>query len=171
MFPALPLAALTPPLFVHSSFTMSKAPKLPPSKAVLIVEDSPDFSNLLKFIVEDDGLEGVQFPLDNSSIVEWAKQPRPLVVLMDLTLRRKPGLEYIEELKGDKDTKHIPIIIISGREIPQKELLALQMRDIGYLRKGRVELEEIRKEIRKAAGKKMPHKGGSEKSDHNGGHA
>jgi CheY-like chemotaxis protein len=142
---------------------MSKTPKAPPSKAILIVEDSPDFSNLLKFIVEDDGFEGVQFPLDNSSIVEWAKKHRPLVILMDLTLRRKPGLEYIEELKGDKETKHIPIIIISGREIPPKELVALQMRDISYLRKGRVELEEIRKEIRKAASTGAP-KSGADKT-------
>lgn len=122
------------------------------NKNVLIVEDSPDFSNLLKFIVEDDGFVGLQFPLDGTSIVEWAKEHKPAVVLMDLTLRRKPGMEFIEDLKNDKDTKHIPIIIITGRELSQREIVGFQLRDIGYLRKGRVELDEIRAEIRKAAG-------------------
>ncbi len=135
------------------------------NKNVLIVEDSPDFSNLLKFIVEDDGFVGLQFPLDGTSIVEWAKEHKPAVVLMDLTLRRKPGMEFIEDLKNDKDTKHIPIIIITGRELSQREIVGFQLRDIGYLRKGRVELDEIRAEIRKAAGV-TPQKAAPGKSSH-----
>jgi len=135
------------------------------NKNVLIVEDSPDFSNLLKFIVEDDGFVGLQFPLDGTSIVEWAKEHKPAVVLMDLTLRRKPGMEFIEDLKNDKDTKHIPIIIITGRELSQREIVGFQLRDIGYLRKGRVELDEIRAEIRKAAGL-TAHKAAPGKSSH-----
>ncbi|MGA9118152.1 MAG: response regulator [Bacteroidota bacterium] len=131
---------------------MPKSTRIAQSKNILIVEDSQDFSNLLKFIVEDDGFVGVQFPLDGSSIVDWAKDHKPSVVLMDLTLRRKPGMDYIEELKADKDTKHIPIIIITGKELSPREIVGLQMRDIGYLRKGRVELDEIRSGIRKAAG-------------------
>ena len=35
---------------------------------VLIVEDSVDFSNLLKFIVEDVGYEGLQFPLGDADL-------------------------------------------------------------------------------------------------------
>ena len=131
---------------------MPKTARPAASKAILIVEDSPDFSNLLKFIVEDDGFEGVQFPLDTANIVEWARDRKAAAVLMDLTLRRKPGMEYIEQLKADPDTKHIPIVIISGRDLPSREIVALQMRDISYLRKGRVELDDIRAEIRRAAG-------------------
>lgn len=131
---------------------MPKSTRVSNSKNVLIVEDSQDFSNLLKFIVEDDGFVGIQFPLDGSSILEWAKEHKPAVILMDLTLRRKPGMDFIEDLKSDKETKHIPVIIITGRELSQREIVGLQMRDIGYLRKGRVELDEIRSEIRKAAG-------------------
>jgi two-component system alkaline phosphatase synthesis response regulator PhoP len=131
---------------------MPKSTRATKSKNILIVEDNQDFSNLLKFIVEDDGFIGIQFPLDGSSILDWAKEHKPVVILMDLTLRRKPGMEFIEELKADKDTKHIPIIIITGRELSQRDIVGLQLRDIGYLRKGRVELDEIRAGIRKAAG-------------------
>ena len=131
---------------------MPKSSRNISSKNILIVEDSQDFSNLLKFIVEDDGFVGIQFPLDNTNIVEWAKEHKPAVVLMDLTLRRKPGMDFIEELKADKEAKRIPIIIITGRELSPREIVGFQMRDIGYLRKGRVELDEIRAEIRKAAG-------------------
>jgi DNA-binding response OmpR family regulator len=134
---------------------MPKSVKQSEKKCILIVEDSIDFSNLLKFIVEDDGFEGLQFPLDQSDIVVWAKEHKPAVVLVDLALRRKAGMEYIEELKGDPETKSIPIIIITGRDLALKEVVDLQMRGIKYLRKGRVELDEIKNEIRNSAGLKV----------------
>ncbi|HEX7574089.1 MAG TPA: response regulator [Bacteroidota bacterium] len=130
-------------------------PKTPPNagpRAILIVEDSTDFSNLLKFIVEEDGFAGVQFPLDSDDVVGWAKQHRVAAVLMDLALGRKGGMEFIERLKADPDTSSIPIVVISGRDLPMKEVMQFQMQGIKYLRKGRVEMDEIREAIKSAAG-------------------
>ncbi len=133
---------------------MPKTVKQTQKKCILIVEDSIDFSNLLKFIVEDEGFEGIQFPVDQPDVVNWAKEHKPAVILVDLALRRKAGMEYIEDLKADPETKGIPIIIITGRELALKEVVDLQMRGIKYLRKGRVELDEIKNEIRISAGLK-----------------
>jgi DNA-binding response OmpR family regulator len=133
---------------------MPKPVKQTEKKCILIVEDSVDFSNLLKFVVEDDGFEGLQFPVDQQDIVSWAKEHKPAVILVDLALRRKAGMEYIEDLKADPETKAIPIIIITGRDLGLKEVVDLQMRGIKYLRKGRVELDEIKNEIRNSAGLK-----------------
>ncbi|MBI5473186.1 MAG: response regulator [Ignavibacteriae bacterium] len=126
---------------------MPKEPKPASKKAVLIVEDSADFSNLLKFIVDDMGYEGLQFALDKDDIVSLSKEKKPEAVLMDLQLRRKNGMQYIQELKSDGATKNIPIIIISGRDLSQKEVLELQMNGVRYLRKGRVEMDELKKVI------------------------
>jgi CheY-like chemotaxis protein len=71
---------------------------------------------------------------------------------MDLALGRKGGMEYIERLKADPETASIPIVIITGRELPAKDVAELQTRGIRYLRKGRVEMDEIRKIIKEAAG-------------------
>ena len=129
---------------------MPRRAKQATSHSVLIVEDSPDFSDLLKFLVEDEGHQGVQFPVTEEDIVSWAKDHHPSVILMDLALRRKDGLSYIEDLKGDPETKEIPIIIISGRDLMSKEVQELQTRGIKYLRKGRVEVQEIKDEIRRS---------------------
>ncbi len=126
---------------------MSKEAKSSGTKSVMIVEDSVDFSNLLKFIVDDMGYEGVQFAIDKDDIVERAKECNAEAILMDLQLRRKNGMQYIEELKADAGTKNIPIVIISGRELSQKEVLDLQMKGVRYLRKGRVEMDELKKVI------------------------
>ncbi len=130
---------------------MSKSNKTDAKKSVLIVEDSIDFSNLLKFIVEDDGFEGIQFPVQQEDIISAVKEHHPACILMDLALRRKGGIDYINDLKGDPATKDVPIIIISGRELGQKDIIDLQMKGVRYLRKGRVEMHEIRREIRTAA--------------------
>ena len=136
---------------------MPKAVKSDSKKSVLIVEDSLDFSNLLKFIVEDDGFEGIQFPVQQEDILSAVKAQHPSVILMDLALRRKGGIEYINDLKGDPATKDIPIIIITGRDLGQRDILDLQMKGVKYLRKGRVEMHEIRREIRTAVlGKPEP---------------
>jgi DNA-binding response OmpR family regulator len=129
---------------------MPRHAKTEEKKSVLIVEDSVDFSNLLKFIVEDDGIEGLQFPVHQDDILSVVKQQKPSAVLMDLALRRKGGMDYINDLRSDPDTKDIPIIVITGRDLGQKEVLDFQMKGIRYLRKGRVEMHEIRREIRNA---------------------
>lgn len=120
-------------------------------KLILIVEDSADFSNLMKYVIEDMGFAGIQFPVDEEKIVEWAKKHKPAAILMDLALRRKGGMQFIEDLKGDDETKEIPIVIITGRELSQKEVVTLESRGVKYLRKGRVEMDTMKRVIRQAA--------------------
>ncbi len=143
---------------------MPKEAKTEGTKSILIVEDSPDFSNLLKFIIEDLGFSGVQAPVDVEDIVSLAKEHKPVTILMDLALRRKGGMQFIEELKADALTRNIPIIIITGRDLPSKDVFDLQMRGVKYLRKGRVEMDEIKHEILfSARGKKTAPAGGNGK--------
>jgi DNA-binding response OmpR family regulator len=129
---------------------MGKTAKSEQKKSVLIVEDSMDFSNLLKFIVEDDGYDGVQFPVTGEDVVTVVKELKPGVVLMDLALRRRGGMDFINDLRADPETKDVPVIVISGRDLGQREVTDLQSRGVRYLRKGRVEMHEIRREIRNA---------------------
>jgi twitching motility two-component system response regulator PilH len=138
---------------------MSKEPKNGEKQSVLIVEDSIDFSNLLKFIIEDMGFVGIQAPVDVEDIVTLAQDHNPVTILMDLALRRRGGMQFIEELKAEPSTQNIPIIILTGRELNSKEVLQLQLRGVKYLRKGRVEMEDIKKEILASAGTKPPHDG------------
>ena len=116
---------------------------------VLIVEDSPDFSNLLKFIVEDEGVEGIQFPVNDVDILSWVTESKPILIITDLALRKKSGLDYIKDLKGNASTKKIPIVIITGRDLSHKEVLELEMQGVKYFRKGRVDMNDIRNEVRR----------------------
>ena len=80
---------------------------------------------------------------------------------MDLALRHKDGRSFIDLLKADPVTKKIPIIVITGRDLSHKEILELQVMEVKYMRKGRVEMDDIRAEVKNAARKASTKPAGS----------
>ena len=116
-------------------------------KTVLIVEDSPGFSELMKFVVEDEGFRGVLFPLDQN-FIQWVDKEKPSAIIMDLALNRLSGFDLIRELKQNAKHKAIPVIVITGRDLDVKDITELKMHSIPYLRKRRVDMHEIHQTIR-----------------------
>jgi DNA-binding response OmpR family regulator len=116
-------------------------------KTVLIVEDSPGFSELMKFVVEDEGFKGVLFPLEQN-FISWVDKEKPSAIIMDLALNRLSGFDLIKELKAHAKHKTIPVIVITGRDLDVKDITELKMHGIPYLRKGRVDMHEIHQTIR-----------------------
>lgn len=121
-------------------------------KTVLIVEDSPGFSELMKFVVEDEGFKGVLFPLEQN-FISWVDKEKPSAIIMDLALNRLSGFDLIRELKAHAKHKTIPIIVITGRDLDVKDITELKMHSIPYLRKGRVDMHEIHQTIRNVVSK------------------
>jgi DNA-binding response OmpR family regulator len=118
-------------------------------KTVLIVEDSPGFSELMKFVVEDEGFNGVMFPLEQD-FMKWVEKEKPALILMDLALNRLNGFDLIHEIKENVKFKKTPIIVITGRDLSVKDITDLKMYEIPYLRKGRCDMNDIHKAIKEA---------------------
>ncbi|HEV8537433.1 MAG TPA: response regulator [Bacteroidota bacterium] len=121
-------------------------------KTILIVEDSPGFSELMKFVVEDEGFKGTLFPLEQN-FMHWVDRERPAAIIMDLALNRLSGFDFIREIKQSAKHKSIPIIVITGRDLDVKDITELKMFGIPYLRKGRVDMHEIHQTIRNIVSK------------------
>src|ERR1041385_600388 len=121
-------------------------------KTVLIVEDSPGFSELMKYVVEDEGFKGVLFPLEENFLT-WVEKEKPSTIIMDLALNRLSGFDLIRELKDHPKHKSIPVIVITGRDLGVKDITELKVHGIPYLRKGRVDMHEIHQAIREAVAK------------------
>src|SRR4030042_1150998 len=68
---------------------------------------------------------------------------KPDLVLLDLMLPKKSGFDVLVELKRDKSTKKIPVIILSNlaQEEDIKRVLSLGARD--YLIKTEVSLSDV----------------------------
>jgi two-component system, cell cycle response regulator DivK len=80
---------------------------------VLIVEDFEELYELYS-----DFLAGAGFAVEGSSngieAIEESQRSQPDLILMDLALPRLSGWEAIERIKGASDTRHIPIIALTG---------------------------------------------------------
>ena len=78
---------------------------------VMLTRDSFDDCHLgLNLHVASDGEEALSF-LHRAG--EFAGVPRPALILLDLNLPRRGGLEVLAELKADDDLRAIPVVVLT----------------------------------------------------------
>ena len=88
---------------------------------VLLVEDDPGDVLLTTDALEDchlgvnlhvvgDGEDAMRFLRRDG---EFAAMPRPALVLLDLNLPRRGGLEVLADLKTDPDLRSIPVVVLT----------------------------------------------------------
>lgn len=80
---------------------------------VLCVEDSDDSLFMLHRRLTRAGYE-VKMAMNGAEAVEWAKTYLPDIIVMDLNLPGIDGWEATRRLKGQVETKHIPIIVLTA---------------------------------------------------------
>jgi signal transduction histidine kinase/DNA-binding response OmpR family regulator len=78
----------------------------------LIVEDSPQASELLRLYIESAGYRTASAP-NGAEAVEMAKRLRPNVITLDLMLPVRDGWQVLKDLKTHPLCRHIPVIIVS----------------------------------------------------------
>ena len=64
-----------------------------------------------------------------------AETDQPDVILLDLMMPGMSGFEVAQRLKSDTRTMHIPIIVLTARDLAADERAALQNRVAGLVRK------------------------------------
>ena len=85
-----------------------------PAPTVLVVEDDPVILRLLEVNFELEGF-GVLLAHDGAEGIEVARSEKPDVIISDIMMPQTSGLELVTTLKGDADTKAIPIILLSAK--------------------------------------------------------
>ncbi len=83
-----------------------------PEKIVLIVENHPDMSKFISQILEDE--YRVILATNGKEGVEKAQVYLPDLVISDVMMPGKNGIELVQELKNNLKTSHIPIILLTA---------------------------------------------------------
>lgn len=88
---------------------------------ILVVDDESDIVNLLKLILEAEGYQVVPAPSGDEAI-RVTEGEVPDLVLLDLMMPGKSGLETCRYLKSQPRTSHVPVIVFSalGRDVDKK---------------------------------------------------
>lgn len=91
-------------------------------KSVLIVEDDVNFAKTLLDFTRKRGYKGI-VSVRGDHALNLALAYRPVGVLLDIELPMKSGWEVMEDLKGNNNTKHIPVHIMSSHKVKKESLL------------------------------------------------
>lgn len=110
---------------------------------VLLVEDNPGDVRLAREAFRDVNMHvRLHLASDGTEAMAFLKQrgahlnaPRPDLVLLDLNLPKMDGREVLAQIKGDKNLKMIPTIVLSSSETDADVLTSYQLQASCYLRK------------------------------------
>ncbi|MEE9316419.1 MAG: response regulator [bacterium] len=80
---------------------------------ILIVEDDPTTVQLIEFLLKKNNFE-VLIAYNGVEALQIAKKEKLDLILMDVMMPKMDGIEAIEKLKKDENTRDIPIIILSA---------------------------------------------------------
>lgn len=88
---------------------------------ILVVDDESDILSLVKLILETEGYGAITASSGDRAL-DLTQREVPDLVVLDLLMPGKSGLEVCRILKGQARTKQVPIVVLSalGRDVDMK---------------------------------------------------
>jgi CheY-like chemotaxis protein len=109
---------------------------------ILVVEDDPLMSRMYQKIFTFEGYE-VEMAGDGEEGIEKVRSTKPTLVLMDIMMPKMNGLQALEKLKADPETKAIPVIMLTNLAGQQDAETALSKGAIKYIIKSEFEPKQV----------------------------
>ncbi|ROL61381.1 response regulator [Bacteroidetes/Chlorobi group bacterium ChocPot_Mid] len=92
------------------------------NKKILIVDDEPDVVSYLNAFLNDNGFDTISAK-NGKECFAIAKSEKPDLITLDITMPEESGVRAFRNLKECKETKNIPVIIITGVTTDFQEFL------------------------------------------------
>ncbi len=101
---------------------------------LLLVEDDPALSELLEYRFANEGYN-VRTTPDGDEALLLAAEETPDLVILDWMIEGTSGIEVCRRLRRDKETAHVPIIMLTARETEDDRVRGLETGADDYLTK------------------------------------
>jgi signal transduction histidine kinase/DNA-binding response OmpR family regulator len=98
-------------------------PEPPTPFKILIADDHPDNLRLLSVRLRHEGYTFIT-AADGVETLEKLRTDMPDLVLLDINMPRKDGLEVLQEMRADPEIAHIPVIVVSAARVGAHDVLA-----------------------------------------------
>lgn len=118
---------------------------------ILVIEDERPLVEVLTYNLEREGFE-VMTAFDGQDGLRQAQVKLPDLIILDLMLPVKPGLEVCRELRAGSKTREIPIIMVTAKAEETDELVGFALGADDYVTKPyrmKVLIQRVKKELRK----------------------
>lgn len=101
---------------------------------ILIAEDEPTILETLNFLLERAGWS-VTAVTDGDAALAEVHRSRPGVLVLDVMLPKRSGLEVLKALRANPDYIDLPILILTARGQSHDRQLALDLKADGFITK------------------------------------
>jgi two-component system, OmpR family, alkaline phosphatase synthesis response regulator PhoP len=85
-------------------------------KVVLVVEDNATIGGLLVALLREEGYRSLR-AWDGREAIKMARDRRPDLIVLDLSLPYRDGLEVLHEMKANEETQSAPIVVVSANAL------------------------------------------------------
>lgn len=128
---------------------------------VIIAEDDPDDRLLIKDAIKEasskkvdvyfvqDGAEMLDYLYHRGKYSSTSDAPWPELVLLDLNMPKKNGMEVLAEIKNDPALRAIPVVVLTTSHSPEHVQRSYELGGNGFVTKPSsfIELVELMKGI------------------------
>ncbi|MDO8557990.1 MAG: response regulator [bacterium] len=119
---------------------------------ILVVEDEPSLQKAMVDVLNINGFQAIGASNGEQGLA-LTKSEKPDLVLLDIILPKMNGFDVLKAIKGEEETKHIPVIILTNLEGSTDIEQALSLGAMTYLVKTNYELDDIVKRAKDALAK------------------
>jgi CheY-like chemotaxis protein len=103
-------------------------------RTILIVEDDELLRDAFKILLEDAGYQVLEAGTAKAAI-EVAEERVPALVMLDMGLPDRPGIEVVRAMRRDPDLRDTPVIALTGRVGTEERRACLEAGCDRYLSK------------------------------------
>ena len=114
---------------------------------IVIVEDEEALARVLKEKFENEGFE-IDLAMDGKVALPTIQKMRPDLVLLDLMLPKRDGIDVLRDIKADRDLENLPVIVLSNLDGDEdiKQAISLGAKD--YFVKSQHPIKEVVEKVK-----------------------
>ncbi len=110
---------------------------------ILLVEDSEADAELARIgLAKSDGIGDLHVVIDGDDAMRFLRNeppfvdaPRPDLVLLDLDLPGKHGMEVLQEIRADAELEDVPVVVLTASDHPVHIASAYDNLAVAYMTK------------------------------------
>ncbi|MFN8598574.1 MAG: response regulator, partial [Anaerolineae bacterium] len=114
---------------------------------ILAVDDEPDALNLLRRMLETQPQIEILTVPGGAQALAAVQNDKPDLILLDLMMPDIDGFAVLDNIKGSALTRHIPVIIVTAKELTAEDQARLKGKTVALFNKGMFTAEQLLTDI------------------------